>query len=356
MRAETFVENAWYGAGLSADFQVRGLQSLVIAGKPIVLWRDDEGTVVAFDDRCVHKRMPLSAGRVLDDGTVECAYHGLCYDSTGTCVKIPSQPGQPISSKAKLKPHPVVEQDGVVWIWPGDPDKIGNCRPPRTPEIDSDDWVTVSSERLSVGANYRLLIENLLDITHFYPLHEGNIGDYANSEIPVEFVEEIVDGNQSIMSVREVEGYAQPPMLVDWLGYEVVDRHHTHRMMNPGLTRVEMRVAPPGELGTDKDRGYVLYHTHTPNDASNLEWRWIVNTRAGQNLLSDPSKSVAERFGETFHAVAEEDRWALEKQQGMYDYDDGDYGEVLLKTDRSVVIVRKILSGLEAEKSGAAAE
>ena len=127
-------------------------------------------------------------------------------------------------------------------------------------------------------------------------------------------------------------------------------------MMNPGLTRVEMRVAPPGELGTDKDRGYVLYHTHTPNDASNLEWRWIVNTRAGQNLLSDPSKSVAERFGETFHAVAEEDRWALEKQQGMYDYDDGDYGEVLLKTDRSVVIVRKILSGLEAEKSGAAAE
>ena len=257
MRAETFVENAWYGAGLSADFKARDLQSHVIAGKPIVLWRDDDGTVVAFDDRCVHKRMQLSAGRFLDDGTVECAYHGLCYDSTGTCVKIPSQPGQPISSKAKLKPHRLVEQDGIVWLWPGDPDKIGNYRPPRSPEIDSDDWVTVSSERLPVGANYRLLIENLLDITHFYPLHEGNIGDYENSEIPVEFVEEIVDGNQSIMSVREVEGYTQPPMLVDWLEYEIVDRYHTHKMMNPGLTRVEMRVAPPGELGTDKDRGYV---------------------------------------------------------------------------------------------------
>ena len=108
MRAETFVENAWYGAGLSADFKARDLQSHVIAGKPIVLWRDDDGTVVAFDDRCVHKRMQLSAGRFLDDGTVECAYHGLCYDSTGTCVKIPSQPGQPISSKAKLKPHRLV--------------------------------------------------------------------------------------------------------------------------------------------------------------------------------------------------------------------------------------------------------
>ena len=216
--------------------------------------------------------------------------------------------------------------------------------------------MTVSSERLPVGANYRLLIENLLDITHFYPLHEGNIGDYENSEIPVEFVEEIVDGNQSIMSVREVEGYTQPPMLVDWLEYEIVDRYHTHKMMNPGLTRVEVRVAPPGELGTDKDRGYVLYHTHTPIDATHLEWRWIVNTRAGQNLLSDPSKSVAERFGETFHAVAEEDRWALEKQQASYDYDDDGYSELLLKSDRSVVIVRNILSGLETEENGVAAE
>jgi phenylpropionate dioxygenase-like ring-hydroxylating dioxygenase large terminal subunit len=356
MRAETFVTNAWYGAGLSVDFPVRDLQSRAIAGKPIVLWRDDDGTVVAFDDRCVHKRMALSAGRMLDNGTLECAYHGLCYDSSGTCVKIPSQPDQPISTKAKLKPHPLVEQDGIVWVWPGNPDKIGNCRPPRTPEIDSDDWVTVSSDRLPVGANYRLLIENLLDITHFYPLHDGNIGDYENSQIPVELVEEVIDGNASIMSVREVENYAQPPMLVDWLGYETVDRRHTHQMVNPGLTRVEMRVAPPGELGGDKDRSYVLYHTHTPINETNLEWRWIVNTPAGQNLASDPSKPTAVRFGETFPTVAEEDRWALEKQQEMYDFDDDGYQELLLKTDRSVVIVRSILNGLEAEEGEVAAE
>ena len=350
MRADSYVENAWYAAGLSKDFEAGDLQGHVIAGQPMVVWRTGDGAVAVFDDRCAHKRMPLSAGRILDDGTLECAYHGLRYDSGGTCVKIPSQPDQPIPIRAKLRPFPSIEQDGLVWVWPGNPEKIGNCRPPRAPEIGDDGWDTESSPPIAVGANYRLLIENLLDITHFYPLHDGNIGDLANSVIPVEFIEEVIDGNHSIKSIREVENYAQPPMLVDWLGYEVVDRHHTHNMMNPGLTQVEMRVAPPGELGTDKDRGYVLYHTHTPVDRTNLVWRWFVNTRVGHHSAGDTSKSVAQRFAETFPEVAEEDRWALEKQQEMFNYADRGYSEVMLKTDKAVASIRNVLGNLEAEQ------
>ena len=207
MIANSLILNAWYAAGLTSEFPVGELQSHIIGGKPIVMWRAVDGEVVAFDDRCVHKRMPLSAGRLLDNGLLECAYHGLCYNTEGTCVKIPSQPDGPIPARAKLRPYSVVEQEGLVWLWPGDPVKIGNCRPPRTPEIDSDDWDTVSSEAIRVNANYRLVIENLLDITHFYPLHAGNIGDEANSLIPVEYKEDIIDGNHTIKSIRHVEGY-----------------------------------------------------------------------------------------------------------------------------------------------------
>ena len=352
MRAETYVEDAWYAAGLSKDFEAGGLQGHIIAGKPVVLWRTEDSTLAVFDDRCAHKRMPLSAGRLREDGTLECAYHGLCYDSAGNCVKVPSQPDQPIPKRAKLRAFPSIEQDGLVWVWPGNPERMGNCNPPRTPEIGDDGWETECSPPLHVGANYRLLIENLLDITHFYPLHDGNIGDLENSLIPVEFVEEVIDGNHSIKSIREVENYAQPPMLVDCLGYDVVDRHHTHAMMSPGLTRVEMRVAPPGELGTDKDRGYVLYHTHTPVDRTNLVWRWIVNTRAGHHSTGDPSKSVAQRFAETFPEVDEQDRWALEKQKEAFNYADDGYSEVLLKTDKAVASIRKVLGSLEAEEGG----
>ena len=168
MIANSLILNAWYAAGLSGQFPAGELQGRKIGGKPVVMWRAADGRVVAFDDRCVHKRMPLSAGRLLENGTLECAYHGLCYDTEGTCVKIPSQPEGPIPARAKLRPYPVIEQDGLVWIWPGKPEKIGNCQPPRTPEIVSDEWDTVSSDTLRVKANYRLVIENLLDITHFY--------------------------------------------------------------------------------------------------------------------------------------------------------------------------------------------
>lgn len=350
MIANSFVTNAWYAAGLSDEFPARGLQGHTIAGKPVVMWRTDSGEVVAFDDRCVHKRMPLSAGRLMENGVLECAYHGFCYDRAGTCVRIPSQPQGPIPLNAKLKPFPVIEQDGVIWVWPGEQDKMTRVRPPRTPEIGSKDWDSILIGPMKVNANYRLLIENLLDITHFYPLHDGNIGDVENSRIPVKFVEENVDGNHSIKSVRCAQNYKQPPLLVEWLGYDIVDREHTHCMMSPAISRVEMRAAPPGKLGTKADRGYVIYHTHSPIDARNLEWRLSVNCLAAHRSPSDPAKSMAHYIADTFPPVIEEDRWALEKQQKMVDYPDDGYTEVYLQSDQAIVTLRRVLSKLESQE------
>ncbi|MBA3590303.1 Rieske 2Fe-2S domain-containing protein, partial [Methylibium sp.] len=80
MKANSFVQNAWYVAGMSSEFETRQLRGMTIAKRPIVIWRADDGSVVAFDDRCVHKRMPLSCGKLLENGTLECAYHGFTYD------------------------------------------------------------------------------------------------------------------------------------------------------------------------------------------------------------------------------------------------------------------------------------
>jgi hypothetical protein len=182
----------------------------------------------------------------MPDGTLECAYHGLRYDMTGKCVMIPSHPTGPISPQAVVRPFPVIEQDGIVWVWPGDPARSETRRPPRLPEIGDEDLETVVVGPMEVPANYLLLIENLLDITHFYPLHDGNIGDVANSRIPVELEEGEVDGNRYAMTIRRTSNYTQPPYLVDWFHYDVVDRHHTHCMMSPAITRVVMRNAPPG--------------------------------------------------------------------------------------------------------------
>ena len=98
-----YIRNSWYVAGLSAEFAVDELHGQAIAGRPVLFWRSRDGAIGAFDNRCAHKRMPLSEGRVLDDGTLECAYHGLCYDPKGVCVAVPSHPDGPIPPQAKLR-------------------------------------------------------------------------------------------------------------------------------------------------------------------------------------------------------------------------------------------------------------
>jgi vanillate O-demethylase monooxygenase subunit len=188
------IRNTWYVADLARNFRFK-LEKKIITGLPIVMWRNQQGQVVAFDGRCRHKRFPLWEGKLLPDGTLRCAYHGMCYDSNGRCVDIPMQPDIPISPTAQLHAFPVVEQDGLVWLWPGDPAKIGDVKPPRIPELSDPRYEAVISDPIRIRANYRLLIENLLDITHFFPLHDGNIGDLANSHIPVGLVEGDVDGN-----------------------------------------------------------------------------------------------------------------------------------------------------------------
>ena len=358
MIANVLVRNAWYVAGLSGEFPPGELKGQIVAEKPLVLWRTAEGQVVAFDDRCCHKRMPLSAGRFVEDGLLECAYHGLCYDATGQCVRVPSHPDGHIPARAKLRPVPLIEQDGLVWVWPGDAAKAETARPPRIPEMADDGWDTADvNGAMHVRTNSLLLIENLLDITHFYPLHDGNIGDVENSKIPIKVEEGEAEGNRFVGTVREARNYRQPPYLEDYFGYDVVDRYHTHFMLSPGVTRVQMRVWPAGRYGDPaSERGYVIIHTHTPIDRRNHVWHLIVNMPKGLMCKSDPSRPAISRFVETFPKVIAEDRWALEKQQEMIDLPDDGYTEVFLRPDTALRRARLILRGLERAEAPASAQ
>lgn len=349
-----YVKNCWYPIGFSREFPAGDLQGLKVASKPVVIWRTAEGEVVAFDDRCCHKRFPLSESKLLDDGRLECAYHGLCYDNSGKCVEIPSQPDKAIPPQARLRTVPVKEQDGVVWLWPGDPEQASTLEPPRTQEVVSDEFISVGSPNpLEVPANYLLLIENLLDITHFYPLHDGNIGDKANSLIPVELEEGISEGYEYVKTIRRVDGYEQPPYLREWFLYDVVERLHTHCMVNPGMARVNMHVAPSGQLGTEAERGYTLLHLFYPVDERNLAWRWSVSCKKDHRPRSDPDTPTAYKVAEMFPEVVAQDQWALERQQKMFDFPEDDYSELFLKSDKALRRARQILMGLQRQERAA---
>src|SRR5436190_1909905 len=237
MPLNTFVENAWYVAGRSQEFPVNSPKGLKICARPVLVWRTAGGKLVSFDDRCVHKRMPLSEGEVLSDGVLECPYHGFCYDAAGNCVRIPSQLDLPIPSRAKLRPFPIVEQDGLAWVWVGDPALSGTAVPPPTPELAGPEWQTHMFDPVHVPANYALLIENLMDITHFYPLHDGNIGDIEQSKIPVELVEETLNGVPTVKTIRRVQGYKQPPFMADCFEYPEDGYHEVYLRSDKPLLR-----------------------------------------------------------------------------------------------------------------------
>jgi len=143
------------------------------------------------------------------------------------------------------------------------------------------------------------------------------------------------EGYRYVKTIREVDAYRQLPFLQDWFLYDVVDRIHTHCMVSPGLTRVVMRVAPPGALGTDAERGYTLLHLHFPVDSRNLVWRWHCSCRKGHTPRSDPDTPTALKVAEMFPAVVAEDQWALERQQRMIDFPDDGYTELFLKSDKA---------------------
>lgn len=346
------IRNSWYCAGPSRSFKFK-LQKKVITGLPLVLWRGLDGKVVAFDGRCPHKGFPLWESNLLANGTLQCGYHGMCYDHSGACVDIPTQRDIPIASAIKLRGYELVEQDGLVWIWPGDAAKSVGIKPPRIPELlDPGYEAVIADPPVQIRANYRLLIENILDITHFYPLHDGNIGDLSNSFIVPKLEQYEVDGNPVVKMTRTASDYQLPPFFQRWFNLDRVDRVHTHTMTGPGLIRVDLRVAPAGQLGTPAQRGYIVCNTNTPIDENHLEWHWIMIAQAGLRYPPDASMTLVQGIVSEFPAVVEEDKWALAKQHEALEFsarfaDGGTFREVNLRSDTGVVAARRILGKME---------
>src|SRR5438093_7561813 len=101
-----YPRNCWYVAATSDEVGRTPLGRRLL-DRDVVLYRLKSGAPVALADRCAHRAMPLSTGR-LDGDRIVCGYHGFTYDPTGQCVCIPSQPNVPAGTSVGA--YPVREQ------------------------------------------------------------------------------------------------------------------------------------------------------------------------------------------------------------------------------------------------------
>ncbi len=196
------VRNQWYAIGLSTDLpkakvgQVGAAASAPMAtsllGDPLVLWRDLSGKAYCVADKCPHRSAPLSLGKVNGDtGHVECIYHGWQIDGvSGKVVEIPAMmEGKAIPSNAKVQVYPIFEQDGVIYIWPGNPDNASGAALPSRDMTDSgmplaeaSSGFVMSLMCLDLPIDHALMVENLLDPAHIPFAHEGTIGNRKKIE------------------------------------------------------------------------------------------------------------------------------------------------------------------------------
>jgi len=131
-----FLRDCWYVAGLAATVRKGGLSREMLLGEPVLIGRGRDGRVFALRDICPHRGVPLSAGRVLSDNTVECPYHGWRFRGDGQCALIPSLVGGEAieAAKIKVRAYPACEQDGLIWVYmaaPGHEAAAPRYEPPR---------------------------------------------------------------------------------------------------------------------------------------------------------------------------------------------------------------------------------
>lgn len=292
--AVKFVRNAWYVAATAAELG-RSLIDRTLLGVPVLLYRKEDGTPVALENRCGHRFIKLSLGRLIGD-RVQCGYHGLEYDCAGTCVKIPGQASIPRA--ADIRAYPLVERWNFVWIWMGDAERADESLIPNLWKTKDANWATIVGEPLEVSGEYLLLIDNLLDPSHVSFVHHTTLGTSVVADIP----QKVTMENGHVRVTRWVLDSPPAPIYAKLGKFEPgrnVDRWQIMTFTAPSLVEVDMGscLAGTGAQAGDRSQGIELraYNLVTPEteDTATYFWTHVRNFALGDKAVSN---MVREQF------------------------------------------------------------
>ncbi|QRG08390.1 aromatic ring-hydroxylating dioxygenase subunit alpha [Xanthobacter dioxanivorans] len=304
-----FPLNSWYAAGWSDEIGA-ALTARRICDKPVLLYRCADGTPTALEDVCWHRLVPLSAGKRVGD-QVACPYHGLVFNRQGRCTHMPSQ--QTVNPAACVKSYPVVERHRFVWIWMGDPRLADPALVPDLHQNSNPAWAG-DGGLMHMDCDYRLLIDNLMDLTHETFVHSSSIGNRAVAEAPFTVRH---DGDM-VMVTRWMIDTEAPPLFRAILGSlgraGNVDRWQRVTFHAPSTVTIDVGAALTGTGAPEGDRsqgfsGFVI-HVVTPVTATRCEYRWIFL----RNFSLDDEK-LTEEWRDGARSIFGEDKLILEMQQ-----------------------------------------
>ena len=337
-----FIRNAWYPAAWSRDVG-RSLAARRILEEDVVLYRTENGAVAALEDVCPHRLAPLSIGRLKGD-LVECGYHGLQFDCSGRCTRIPGQPVIP--SSARVRAYPVHENMGLVWIWMGDPALARKEDVYDLPQYHQKGWWAVEGDALQLQCNYLNLADNLCDPSHVSWVHASTLGNAAAEDVPVHHERR---GENELVTWRWIIDSPAIPLFRKFGNYgDHVDRWHYYHYYAPSTAIIDFGTADTGtgapEGRRDSCAQIFACHFITPVDQRTCIDHWLFVNNFETDAATGEAMKVALR------GAFEEDRAILEAIQRNEERTSR--RPVKLAIDASPTIMRRMVDRRIAAENG----
>lgn len=319
MRSRSYPLNAWYAVAWDSELR-HELTARTVCGLDIVLYRQTNGEIAAVEDLCPHRLLPLSMGRLEGDRLV-CGYHGLTFDPSGRCIHMPAQ--ETLNPSLCVRAFPAVERHRLIWVWMGNP---ALSDPRQVPDFHWNDDARLAGEGgtfYGLRCNFRLVIDNLMDLTHETFVHVGSIGQQAITHTPFE----VAHSDRDVTVTRWMLGVDAPPFWARQLGQDLpVDRWHIIRFQAPSTVIGDVGVAVAGTGAQQGNRsqgvtGYFLAAI-TPETETTCHyfWNFVRDHHLGDQRWTSELRDAHVDRG---NGVYEQDVAVLEAQQKALDRHDG---------------------------------
>ncbi len=281
-----FLKNAWYVAAWGHEI-TDSLKQIVVLNEKICIYRDSSSAVVALEDACPHRKLPLSKGQIKGDA-VECGYHGLTFNCSGQCISAPGS--GVIPANAQVKAYPTHEKYGLIWIWTGDAERADPETIFKIENYDHPNWGINRGAAMDLDCNYLLMTDNLLDPSHVAWVHETSFAEASTKDTPLRInkTDEGVIVHRWMMDVEPAPFYKQ---VVEFEGN--CDRKQHYEVRYPSHAIIRAIFTPAGTGGEDRpldDKTFLMdsYNFMTPVTDSTTRYYWfqLRNIRPDDEELS----------------------------------------------------------------------
>lgn len=271
--------NDWHVVARSEAIKFGTLTQAKVLDIDLVIWRNSEAQILIWQDRCPHRSVRLSTGKVIND-TVVCAYHGLVFNDAGQCITAPAHPDYTPPRQACVKTFKVQEKYGLVYVCLGESVK----EIPPFSEWDDPSYRLCLTGPYPCQTSGLRAIENFLDVSHFPFVHPGTLGDLSQTVVE-DYAVSTDDEGVALHDVRvwqpDPDGQGQGEFVL-----------YNYRAFRP-LTAYFRKETPSGNCLA------ILFHVTPVTEEECVGWMWIA-----MNYAHDLPNEAVEQF--QHHLIVED--------------------------------------------------